>query len=104
MRVWPGTPAFNLHTFQHDSAVCCVKISPDDRFIATGSNKVARVFNICTGVEKYSFDINPQGSSVHMHVRGIDFANNGDYLVTGSNGGYITVSQPFGQVKRYVTS
>lgn len=77
-----------IHIFPHDSSVLCVKINPDDRFIATGCTKLARVFDIRTREEKYYFDINPHGYNMEMDIRSINFSSNRNYLLTGSEDGY----------------
>lgn len=38
-----------LYTMQHDSVVCCVKYSNDGKFLATGSNRAAHIFDQETG-------------------------------------------------------
>ena len=34
---------------QHKSVVCCVKFSKDGKYLATGSNKKARIFSAVDG-------------------------------------------------------
>src|SRR5437773_10841631 len=38
-----------LHTFEHVSVVCCVRFSTDGKYIATGCNKSAQIFDVKTG-------------------------------------------------------
>ena len=40
-----------LHTFEHPSVVCCVRFSADGKFIATGCNKSAQIFDVKTGAK-----------------------------------------------------
>ena len=37
------------HTLEHDSVVCCVRFSNDGRYIATGCNKTAVLYDAATG-------------------------------------------------------
>lgn len=38
-----------LHNLDHQSVVCCVRFSHDGKYLATGSNKMAQIFNAETG-------------------------------------------------------
>jgi general transcriptional corepressor TUP1 len=38
-----------VHTLSHDSVVCCVRFSADGKFLATGCNRVAQIFDVKTG-------------------------------------------------------
>lgn len=38
-----------VHSFDHNSVVCCVRFSKDGRFLATGCNKLTQVFSVETG-------------------------------------------------------
>ena len=40
-----------LHTFEHPSVVCCVRFSADGKYIATGCNKSAQIFDVKTGAK-----------------------------------------------------
>lgn len=88
-----------MHTFEHNSVVCCVSISPDDRLVATGCNKLVRIFDIRTGEEKFTFTTNHSNASGDKYVRAIQFSSNGDCLTAGSEDGYITVSRFSRQAK-----
>ncbi len=37
------------HTLEHDSVVCCVRFSNDGRYVATGCNKTAVLYDAATG-------------------------------------------------------
>ena len=38
-----------VKTLDHRSVVCCVRFSPDGKWLATGSNRVTQVFSAHTG-------------------------------------------------------
>ena len=38
-----------VHTFVHQTVVCCVQFSPDGKFLATGCNRIAQIFEVETG-------------------------------------------------------
>ncbi|KAI3318736.1 hypothetical protein HD806DRAFT_510815 [Xylariaceae sp. AK1471] len=89
-----------MYTLKHDSVVCCVDISPDDRLVAIGCNKLARVFDIRTGEEIYIFEINAGGIVDYNYVRAIQFSENGHHLAAASEDGHITLWQLQGSGKQ----
>ncbi len=47
----PNVSVDLLHNFDHFSVVCCVKFSSDSRYLATGCNRVAQIFDVHTGAK-----------------------------------------------------
>lgn len=77
------------NTLQHDSVVCCVRYSSDGKFLATGSNRSARIFDAATGqiVATFGKDsaINPHHvDDEETYVRAVCFSPDGKWLVTGA--------------------
>ncbi|GAW11337.1 hypothetical protein ANO14919_006810 [Xylariales sp. No.14919] len=72
-----------IHTLKHSNITCCVDISLDDRLIAIGGDKLARVYDTGTGKEKFRFKIDPHGIDGKNYVRAVRFGNNGRYLAAG---------------------
>ncbi|KLO19299.1 WD40 repeat-like protein [Schizopora paradoxa] len=73
-----------VHTLLHESIVCCVRFSADGKFLATGCNRSAQIYDVKTG-EKTCVLIdsgcNPQED---LYIRSVCFSPDGKYLATGS--------------------
>lgn len=41
-----------VHELKHDSIVCCVRFSPDGRYLATGCNRDVYVWDTSTGEKR----------------------------------------------------
>lgn len=74
----------------HDSVVCCVRYSRDGRYLATGSNKVADIYDPSTGQRIARFVDASRGeeedasSSNDSYVRAVCFSPDGNWLITGA--------------------
>lgn len=72
-----------VHTLAHESVVVCVRFSMDGKFVATGCNKSAQIFDAISGemtcVLQDEFP-DPIGDN---YVRAVCFSPDGRYLVTG---------------------
>ncbi|KAG6093925.1 transcriptional regulatory protein rco1 [Claviceps sp. LM220 group G6] len=81
-----------VRTLDHDSVVCCVRFSPDGKYIATGSNRSAQIFDAQDGRKVCIFEIQCDGDDAQdksafqcvNFVRSLCFSPDGRYLVTGS--------------------
>ncbi|KAF5314611.1 hypothetical protein D9611_007244 [Ephemerocybe angulata] len=75
-----------VHNLMHDSVVCCVKFSADGKFLATGSNRSAQIFNtqtglkICTLVDEAAIT----GKQGDLYIRSVCFSPCGRWLATGA--------------------
>ena len=73
-----------LHTFEHPSVVCCVRFSADGKFIATGCNKSAQIFDVKTGAKVVTLIDDNAEREGDLYIRSVCFSPDGRYLATGA--------------------
>lgn len=80
-----------VHTLQHTSVVCCVRFSLDGRYVATGCNRTAQIFEVessqCVAVLQDQ-QVNEDGD---LYIRSVCFSPDGKYLATGAEDKVIRV-------------
>jgi glucose repression regulatory protein TUP1 len=67
----------------HESVVCCVKFSGDGRYLATGCNRSAQIFDVKTGNKLHIFRDKPE-LETDLYIRSVCFSPDGKYLATGA--------------------
>ncbi|PPQ75265.1 hypothetical protein CVT24_007438 [Panaeolus cyanescens] len=73
-----------VHTFPHTTVVCCVQFSADGKFLATGCNRTAQIFDVHTG-EKVCVVADETASAVgDLYIRSVRFSPDGKFLATGA--------------------
>lgn len=78
------------NSLHHDSVVCCVRYSRDGRYLATGSNKVADIYDPSTGQRISRFVDASRGEDEEAapgndsYVRAVCFSPDGEWLITGA--------------------
>ncbi|KAK6971486.1 chromatin associated protein [Favolaschia claudopus] len=73
-----------IHTLLHATVVCCVQFSADGRYVATGCNRTAQIFDVKTGNKTCVLVDDTSGSSGDLYIRSVRFSPDGRYLATGA--------------------
>lgn len=81
-----------VHSLTHESVVCCVRFSHDGKYVATGCNRSAQIFDVQTG-EKVCVleDHNAQDMNADLYIRSVCFSPDGRFLATGAEDKLIRV-------------
>lgn len=80
-----------LHTLPHESVVCCVRFSHDGKYVATGCNRSAQIFDVVTGVKVCHLQDDSVDSVGDLYIRSVCFSPDGRYLATGAEDKLIRV-------------
>jgi glucose repression regulatory protein TUP1 len=86
-----------IHNLPHQSVVCCVRFSLDGRFVATGCNRSAQIFDVETGHPMAHLQDSSLPEDGDLYIRSVCFSPSGQYLATGAEDKVIRVSKPFFQ-------
>ena len=92
-----------VQSLTHESVVCCVRFSQDGKYIATGCNRSAQIFDVQTG-ERVSMlvdeSVDKEGD---LYIRSVCFSPDGRYLATGAEDKLIRVCGFLGSAETYIT-
>ena len=81
-----------VHNLAHASVVCCVRFSHDGRYVATGCNRSAQIFDVHTGQQVCHLQDNNTNLDGDLYIRSVCFSPDGRYLATGAEDKVIRVS------------
>jgi len=71
-------------TFMHESVVCCVRFSADGKYLATGCNRTAQIYDTQTGAKTCVLVDESVGKAGDLYIRSVCFSPDGKYLATGA--------------------
>jgi glucose repression regulatory protein TUP1 len=77
--------------------VCCVRFSLDGRYVATGCNRSAQIFDVETGNPVAHLQDSSLPEDGDLYIRSVCFSPNGQYLATGAEDKVIRVSSSLGR-------
>ena len=81
-----------VHNLPHQSVVCCVRFSHDGKYIATGCNRSAQIFDVENGGLFAHLQDNNLPDDGDLYIRSVCFSPDGRYLATGAEDKVIRVS------------
>ncbi|KAF8066003.1 WD40-repeat-containing domain protein [Lyophyllum atratum] len=73
-----------VHTLMHESVVCCVRFSADGKYLATGCNRTAQIYDTKTGAKTCVLVDESAGKAGDLYIRSVCFSPDGKYLATGA--------------------
>ncbi|RMJ21874.1 transcriptional repressor [Aspergillus sp. HF37] len=80
-----------VHHLVHDSVVCCVRFSRDGKYLATGCNRSAQIFDVNTGQIVATLQDETVSKDGDLYIRSVCFSPDGKYLATGAEDKQIRV-------------
>jgi glucose repression regulatory protein TUP1 len=80
-----------VHHLVHDSVVCCVRFSRDGKYLATGCNRSAQIFDVSTGQNVATLQDENVDKDGDLYIRSVCFSPDGKYLATGAEDKQIRV-------------
>ncbi|KAJ8611453.1 hypothetical protein MRB53_037972 [Persea americana] len=93
-----------VHTLAHDSVVCCVRFSQDGRFVATGCNRSAQIFDVESGQRVCKLEDGQATAEGDLYIRSVCFSPDGRYLATGAEDKVIRIWDIHAQTIRHAFS
>ncbi|KAJ6469769.1 chromatin associated protein [Mycena vitilis] len=73
-----------VHTFHHETVVCCVQFSADGKWLATGCNRTAQIYDVQTGQKACVLADESSGKTGDLYIRSVRFSPDGKFLATGA--------------------
>ncbi|KAJ6511190.1 chromatin associated protein [Mycena sanguinolenta] len=73
-----------LHTFIHETVVCCIQFSGDGKYLATGCNRTAQIYDVQSGRKLCVLADDASSKTGDLYIRSVRFSPDGRYLATGA--------------------
>ncbi|KAF5371744.1 hypothetical protein D9758_003601 [Tetrapyrgos nigripes] len=73
-----------VHTLMHESVVCCVRFSSDGKYLATGCNRTAQIYDTKTGQKTCVLLDESAPKAGDLYIRSVCFSPDGKFLATGA--------------------
>lgn len=73
-----------VHTLAHESVVCCVRFSADGKYLATGCNQTAQIYDTKTGAKTCVLVDETADNTNDLYIRSVCFSPDGKLLATGA--------------------
>ncbi|KAJ7161968.1 chromatin associated protein [Mycena crocata] len=73
-----------IHTFIHETVVCCIQFSGDGKYLATGCNRTAQIYDVQTGRKICVLADEASNKTGDLYIRSVRFSPDGRYLATGA--------------------
>lgn len=73
-----------VHTLDHSSVVCCVRFSADGKYLATGCNRSAQIYDAKSGQKISILTDDSVPKEGDLYIRSVCFSPDGRYLATGA--------------------
>lgn len=80
-----------VQSLEHHSVVCCVRFSADGKYVATGCNRSAQIFDVQTGKLVCKLQDDTAERDGDLYIRSVCFSPDGKYLATGAEDKQIRV-------------
>ncbi|KDQ58592.1 hypothetical protein JAAARDRAFT_34415 [Jaapia argillacea MUCL 33604] len=74
-----------IHTLTHESVVCCVRFSADGKYLATGCNHTAQIYDAETGIKTCVLSDESADKQRDLYIRSVCFSPDGKFLATGAD-------------------
>ncbi|KIL58728.1 hypothetical protein M378DRAFT_15350 [Amanita muscaria Koide BX008] len=84
-----------VHNLVHKSVVCCVRFSSDGKYLATGCNRTAQIYDTKTGAKTCVLTDETAGKAGDLYIRSVCFSPDGKLLATGAEDKQIRIASAF---------
>ena len=84
-----------VHNLPHESVVCCVRFSYDGKYVATGCNRAAQIYDVQSGRQITCLQDDSVEKDGDLYIRSVCFSPDGRYLATGAEDKLIRVGSCF---------